>query len=264
VNLIDAISYHQLVLASEGRTEATQRQYMHFQRVFLRYLESVGVTPGLDALNPTNVRAGLAWYQTLSAPQRTRGGEVAGMVFVDTIHTWARFLEREGILDDDPLRKMRRVKITKRLRQPLSQTEAMALWGAARTSPMALRDEALFLLLLDTGMRIGEACTITLDALKLDERHIIIGAEGKGRASASYLSAPVTSATAAAPCARCTATCGPERTRAAAQTAYSWATTTFRSRLLAGAPASSDWAGRRMWMMLGPIDYAIRSAPNTL
>jgi hypothetical protein len=34
---------------------------------------------------------------------------------------------------------------------------------------------------VDTGTRIGEACTITLDTLKLDRRHIIVGAEGKGR-----------------------------------------------------------------------------------
>jgi site-specific recombinase XerD len=182
VNLLDAVSYHQLVLASEGRTEATQRQYLYFEKVFLRYLEREEIKPTLDALNPANVRGALEWYQHQPAiAQRTRGGEVGGMVLVDTMHLFARFLEREEILPDDPLRKMRRVKIAKRLREPFSKVEVVALWGATRSAPTALRDEALLLLLLDTGMRIGEACTITLDKLKLAERQIIVGADGKGR-----------------------------------------------------------------------------------
>jgi site-specific recombinase XerD len=181
MDLRDAISYQQLVLASEGRTVATQRQYLYFERVFLRYLESKNIRPELAELDPTNVRGALAWYQAQQSGQRTRGGEVAGMVLVDILHTFARFLERENILPEDPLRALRRVKITKRLRQPFTQTEAIALWGACKQSQMPVRDEALFLLLLDTGMRIGEACTITLDTLKFDRRYIVVGAEGKGR-----------------------------------------------------------------------------------
>jgi site-specific recombinase XerD len=84
------------VLASEGRTEATQRQYL---------------------------------YQSLTSGTRTRGGEVGGMVLVDILHTFARFLELEGVVTEDPLRALRRVKITKRLRQPFTQTEVIALWG---------------------------------------------------------------------------------------------------------------------------------------
>lgn len=182
MDLRDAVSYHQLVVASEGRTDKTQRQYLHFERIFLRYLDQAGVKPELAALNPANVRAALDWYKTLpNEGRRTRGGEVAGMVFVDIMRLFARFLEREGILSDDPLRNLRRVKIAKRLRQPFTQTELVALWGACKQSAYPVRDEALFLLLLDTGMRIGEACTLTLDRVRLDQRLVIVGDEGKGR-----------------------------------------------------------------------------------
>jgi integrase/recombinase XerD len=94
---------------------------------------------------------------------------------------WANFLEREGVLLDSPLAKLRRVKIAKRLRQPFTQTEIIALWGACRQTQNPLRDEVLFLLLLDTGMRIGEACTLMLGHVRLDERVIIVGGSGKGR-----------------------------------------------------------------------------------
>lgn len=181
MDLRDAVSYHQLVLASEGRTAATQRHYLHFERVFLNYLDARGFPPTFDMLQPTHVRAALIWYQAQDNARRTRGGQVAGQTFVDVMRLFSRFLEREGILEDDPLRKMRRVSIPKRLRQPYTQSEVVALWGACRQSALPTRDEALFLLLLDTGMRIGEACSITLDRLKLDQRLIVIGEQGKAR-----------------------------------------------------------------------------------
>lgn len=181
VDLPDAVAYHQLVLASEGRSEATQRQYLHFERVFLSYLGQRNILPTLDQLSVPNVRSALTWYQAQDSRLRSRGGQVAGQTFVDILHLFSRFLEREGIVDDDPLRKLRRVKIPKRLREPYTRTEVIALWGACRQSAMAARDEALFLLLLDTGVRIGEACHITLDRLHLEQRLVVIGEEGKGK-----------------------------------------------------------------------------------
>jgi site-specific recombinase XerD len=181
LDLRDAVSYHQLVLASEGRTAATQRQYMLFERVFLRYLEHRHIKPALPALSVGNVRQALLWYLTQRDPRRTRSGEVAGQTFVDIMHLFARFLEREGVLPDDPLRGLRRVKVAKRLRQPFTKSEVVALWGACRQSAMPVRDEALFLLLLDTGMRIGEVCTITLDRLHIEQRNVLVGEHGKGR-----------------------------------------------------------------------------------
>jgi site-specific recombinase XerD len=154
---------------------------MYFERVFLRYLEQRGIAPTLDALNAANVRQALLWYQGQHDVHRTRNGEVAAATFVDTLHLFARFLEREEIVPDDPLRSVRRVKVAKLLREPYSQSQVIAMWGACRQSQLPSRDEALLLLLLDTGMRIGEACTITLDKLRLDQRMIVIGEHGKGR-----------------------------------------------------------------------------------
>lgn len=181
MDLRDAVSFHQLVCGSEGRSAATQRQYLLFERTFLRYLDDAGIAPSLDALNPENVRNALAWYQQQPDRRRSRNGEVGAQTFVDILHILARFLEREGVLSDDPLRRLRRVKVSKRLRKPFTQTELLALWQACRQSAIPVRDEALFLLLLDTGMRIGEACTLTLDRVRLDQRLIVVGDEGKGR-----------------------------------------------------------------------------------
>lgn len=181
MDLVDAISFHQLTAAAEGLSAATQRQYLHFETVFLRYLQAEQIAPQLDALNEANVRAALLWYRQQPHPTASRGGEVGGQTLVDTLHLFARFLEREGVYVDDPLRKLRRVKVPKRLRQPFSQGEIIALWGACRSSVQPVRDEALFLLLLDTGMRIGEVCGLTMDRLHLEQRLIVVGEDAKGK-----------------------------------------------------------------------------------
>jgi site-specific recombinase XerD len=134
----------------------------------------------LDALNTINVRAALEWFRG-RASRGTRGGQVSTAAFVNTLKTLASFMEAEEIYTDSPLRKLRRVRVPKVLRTPFSPTELVALWGACRLSSFPARDEALLLLLLDTGVRIGEAVTLTLDKVQLDQGQLIVGLEGKGR-----------------------------------------------------------------------------------
>lgn len=179
VDLRDAVAYHQLVLNADGRSARTQQHYFYFQRKFLEYLELRQIKPTLAALSVANVHAATTWYREQPHPNRTRNGEVGAQVFVSILKTWANKLEEDGIYEDSPLRKVRRVSITKRVREPFSRTDINALWNACRQSQNPQRDEALFLVLLDTGMRNAEACSLTLETLNLEERYAII--MGKGR-----------------------------------------------------------------------------------
>ncbi len=55
------------------------------------------------------------------------------------------------------------------------------VWRSVGQSANPHCDEALFLLLLDSDMRIGEAVALTTDTLQLDQRRVIVGAKGKAR-----------------------------------------------------------------------------------
>jgi len=48
-------------------------------------------------------------------------------VFVETLKTLANFLTTEEVYPDSPLRKLKRVRIPKVLRQPFTDQEIMAL-----------------------------------------------------------------------------------------------------------------------------------------
>lgn len=182
-DLRDLIAYHQLCLKAEGRTDATRRQYLYFHSLYLRFLEERGAGVGLEQLNQTTLRQALLWYQAIQDPRRTRGGEVAARAFVDLVKRLGSFGEEEDVFSENPVRKVKRVRIAQHTRQPFTAQEVNALWGASTRSPNALRDQAFLLLLLDTGMRVGEAAGLRRGDLRIEgeDRSVTVGARGKGR-----------------------------------------------------------------------------------
>jgi site-specific recombinase XerD len=176
VDLADAVSYHQLVLASEGRSLATQQLYMTYEKRFLEFLAERKIAPELEALNAVNVRQAVLWMQKHG--QGARGGEVATRTFLDTLRIWANFLEREGVWEISPLRRVRRMRVRRLERQPFSRTEVQALLQASAGSTFPARDRLLLLLLLDTGARISEITSLTVARVSTTERHIRVVGKG--------------------------------------------------------------------------------------
>src|SRR6266852_1251277 len=110
MDLRDAVTFHQLTLQAEGRSPPTLRHYLFFGKRFLEYLDDQHITPTLDALNTTNVRAAIQWHRG-RASSGARGGQVSLAVFVETLKTLANFLTTEEVYPDSPLRKLKRVRV---------------------------------------------------------------------------------------------------------------------------------------------------------
>ncbi|SRR6266511_4669465 len=88
-------------------------------------------------------------------------------------------LEDNDYVADNPLRKLKLPAKAKYVRQPFSQQEINAMWGVCFRTLDPVRDEAVFLLLIDTGMRIGELCSLRLEKLDLEQHELTV--MGKGR-----------------------------------------------------------------------------------
>src|SRR5712692_4662692 len=118
MTLADAVTHHRLVLEAEGRSPATLRVYLHYERKFLEYLDTYGITSTLDALNTTNVRAALEWLRAQPRSDSTRNGEVAAKTFIRTLKTWSNFLEAEGLVSQSLISRIKPPRVAKHLRQP--------------------------------------------------------------------------------------------------------------------------------------------------
>jgi len=176
VDLVDAASYHQLALQAEGRSPATLRLYLLYERRFLEFLEARRLPPTLDALNPLNARQAALWFQTRKLG--ARGGVVATATFLDTLKTWSSFLAREEVFVSSPLQRVRRMRVQVLERQPYTRTEVHAMLDACERSRSPERDRLLVLLLLDSGCRIGEAAKLKVDDIRLDLRTVRVMGKG--------------------------------------------------------------------------------------
>jgi site-specific recombinase XerD len=178
-DLRDAVSFHQLILAANNAALRTQQQYLLYECAFLEYLQHKRLPPRLEELNLGRVSEFLVWYRNRPHPRRTRGGEVAVRAAADVLKRLGGVLEQNEYFETNPLRKLGRPRVTKYVRTPFSAQEINAMWGACFRTEYPARDEALFLLLLDTGMRIGEAAGLRLDHVDLKGRQVTV--LGKGR-----------------------------------------------------------------------------------
>jgi site-specific recombinase XerD len=100
--------------------------------------------------------------------------------YVRALRGFASWLYAEGYTREHILGRMRAPKTTQIVQDILSVDEIGQIAGALNPrTEIGARDQAIFLLLLDTCMRAGELCGLTLDQLHLDEGYAMVLGKGK-------------------------------------------------------------------------------------
>ena len=86
------------------------------------------------------------------------------------VHAFLRFLVEGEVIDPNVLRKKIRVKVPEALPKAIEPENIKALLAAIDH----VRDRAMFLMLLRTGMRIGELLDLKIPEVNLKEKKVII------------------------------------------------------------------------------------------
>ena len=96
-----------------------------------------------------------------------------------TLKTLCRFLHNDGILADNPMSKIKPVRDDVKEEVPgLSDAEVDLIMASYDTRQFAeWRDKTLILLLLDTGLRINEAVSLTVDQIDVKRSEIFVPSE---------------------------------------------------------------------------------------
>jgi tyrosine recombinase XerC len=98
---------------------------------------------------------------------------------VSTIHTFYRFLARQGVLERDPLLGVSSPKRERRLPEVLARDQLTAIIEAADSdAPQGLRDRAILELMYAAGLRLAEV--VGLDTVGVDLREQLVRVRGKG------------------------------------------------------------------------------------
>ena len=157
---------------ARGLAEETVRFYRTRLDAFTHYLESQGgaVRPG--EITPPMVRDFLA-------AQKERLSAAAAHHARSTLSAFFRFLVREEVLTANPMDKVEKVRVPRKVVETFSteQVEAMLATCNGR-SFNGIRLRAVILTLLDCGLRVSELCGLSLEDVSWDEGTLRVMGKG--------------------------------------------------------------------------------------
>jgi len=162
---------HELA-AVANRSPYTVRNYRTDIGDFLDYCEEAGLDPlAIDRRR----------FRDYLAALRTRGMAAASVSRrTSTIHGFYRWLQRQGVVERDPLYGVTLPKRPRRLPKVVDPSVIATLIDAVPTdTPQGLRDRAAFELLYGGGLRISELVALDLGTVDVQGGSAIV--RGKGR-----------------------------------------------------------------------------------
>jgi len=123
----------------------------------------------IDKITTETLRNYLADYKSNSS---------AGMVTIDnirrTLSSFFAWLENEDYIVKSPVRRIHKVKTTRRVKETLTDENLEKL----RDTCSNVRDLAILELLISTGMRVGELTRLNISDMNLQERSCIVLGKG--------------------------------------------------------------------------------------
>lgn len=156
-------SYKAHLLMVRKRSSLTVEVYLRELSRLEQFLEHSGKTP-LTA-SSEDILAYLVKRQSEGLSRTTMARVVA------SVHSLFKYLQLEGLREDDPSLLIRTPKQARTLPEVLRPEEVDRFLASINPdSPNGLRDRAIFELIYSCGLRISEAASLTFDRLYLKER----------------------------------------------------------------------------------------------
>ena len=152
----------------EGKSAQTVRAY---RESLNRFARAVTVADAA-AVTPEDVYRYLGGFSHLSLETRHR--------YFREVRCFFNWLVDARHLQDNPFRGIKNVRLPQRIVEPFSPADiAQLMAGCDSATALGLRDRAMVLCLLDTGLRCSELVQLTLDDLDLETRRLRVR-HGKG------------------------------------------------------------------------------------
>lgn len=158
----DPLADYETYLRLKGLSPRTIKFYLYFLSHLFQFLEAEPAE--VSSLTIAQLRSYIASLQERGLADTTVASEV------QTIKTFFHFLLDEGYIDENPAERLPMPKVRHRLPRALTVQEVRDLFKAMDgTSRVDRRNKVLFHLCYVAGLRIGEAVSLRLSNLGLNE-----------------------------------------------------------------------------------------------
>lgn len=126
-------------------------------------------------LNEGHLEPGGRWdNRRMTEPMRP----ISVHAYFRILKAFFNFLVSEEIIDSSPMAKIKPPSAKTEIKQPVSEEHIQKLLRACKKSRYHRRDEAVLLLLVDTGLRASELCQLKREDLDLQARNIKVLGKG--------------------------------------------------------------------------------------
>lgn len=159
----------ELFLAAKAAEGAAAKTLEWYGMITTRLVRTVGAERVVDGLDPAELRAWLVELRTTLAPVSVAG-------YVRTLKAFGNWLATEELAAAPGLRSLRKPRVPSKLVEPVADDAMRRLLAVA-----SIRDRAILLLLLDTGLRVSEAAAVRLGDLRADGTLKVLGKGSKER-----------------------------------------------------------------------------------
>jgi integrase/recombinase XerC len=158
-----------LFLAAKAAEGAAAKTLTWYAMILRRAVTSFGDGRPVDSLAGPELRAWLLELRTTLSPISVAG-------YVRTLKVLGNWLAAEELSPATALRSLRKPRVPNKLIEPVGDDAMRRLLGIA-----SVRDRAILLLLLDTGLRVSEAAGLRLGDLRPDGTLKVRGKGSKER-----------------------------------------------------------------------------------
>ncbi len=162
---------------AEGKSPKTIAWYSEMLTDFTRFVESAGYRSILSNFDVETVREFVVSEQERGLSPYTVQGKVRAL------KAFSSWLFREGYTSDNLLSNFKLPKVPVNLIEPLSSGEIDQLVGYHNLlTAIGCRDIAILVLMLDTGIRLSELCSLHIDDAHVEEGYLkVLGKGSKER-----------------------------------------------------------------------------------
>ncbi len=185
--LFELIEYYEVCNRAEGKSPKTITWYSANLRHFRSYLKNRHLPDSLDNIDTKLLREYVLYLMKRNrfdghpyTPAQTdllSSATIHG--HVRTLRAFYNWLVREGLTQNNPAKDLKPPKVTRKVVSTLSDKEIGNILNVFSTSSSDARNQTLFMLLLDTGLRIGELVNLKVDDVHMDEGYLKVMGKGK-------------------------------------------------------------------------------------
>jgi len=158
-----------LFLSAKAAEGASPKTITWYRMILVRAVRAFGADLPVDRLTGPDLRAWLLELRATLAPVSVAG-------YVRTLKVLGNWLLAEELAEAAALRALRKPRVPDKLIESVPDDTLRRLLGLA-----VVRDRAILLLLLDTGLRVSEAAGVRLGDLRPDGSVKVMGKGAKER-----------------------------------------------------------------------------------